>query len=199
MLSIHFLTSFVSFSQKSAKYSTHPHPILQPRHYHELYPSPKPINGQYYSKDAEVDIIIELCQEEFLPSQSAHKLCWIIPSRDPEFKTGASLFQTELTKLVILHLEFCCVFTCNLGLRISCNHFGLALRFGNVIWAGALSEVLDVSIFTVSQQLRPATLVWTDVNDALLWSKHSLFVSSKDITSAQHPWADSDFPFTKNY
>lgn len=75
MLSIHFLTSFVSFSQKSAKYSAHPHPILHPRHYHELYPSPKPINGQYYSKDAEVDITIGLCQEEFLPSQSAHKLC----------------------------------------------------------------------------------------------------------------------------
>lgn len=139
MLSIHFLTSFVSFSQKSAKYSTHPHPILQPRHYHELYPSPKPINGQYYSKDAEVDIIVELCQEEFLPSQSAHKLCWLSPSRDPEFRTGASLFQTELTKLVISHLEFCCVFTsrCNLRVRISCNHFGLALRFGNVIWAAA--------------------------------------------------------------
>lgn len=49
-----------------------------------------------------VDIIIELGQEEFLPSQSTHKLCWLIPSRDPEFKTGASLFQTELNHLVIL-------------------------------------------------------------------------------------------------
>lgn len=46
--------------------------------------------------------IIELCQEEFLPSQSAHKLCRLILSREPEFVTGASLFHTELTNLVIL-------------------------------------------------------------------------------------------------
>lgn len=30
---------------------------------------------------------------------------------ETRFKTGASLFQTELTKLVILRLEFCCVLT----------------------------------------------------------------------------------------
>lgn len=69
----------------------------------------------------------------------------------------------------------------------------LVTDFMGAVWA----EVLDACIFTTRQQFRPKTLVWTDVNGCLALEKNCLVVSSKDVTSAQHPWADSNFPFRK--
>lgn len=70
--------------------------------------------------------------------------------------------------------------TNSLGDRFHVIALVLASRFATGILAAALSEVLDGGIFTASQQLRPETLAWTDVNRCLI-------VSSKDVTSAQHP------------
>lgn len=141
MLSIHFLTGFVSFSQKSAKYSTHPRPIPQCCHYPEHKPSTKPINGQILQQRRHRAALprgipsFAISPQIVLTQSQRRAAVWncsaSVPSRADQPRTFTSSSSAAFSHEG--EIKECAE---SLGERFDATAFVLALRFPTIVLVG---------------------------------------------------------------